>query len=233
MKTFSRWVEEQENKKKIFVLVGPPSVGKSTWIANTFKDEPYVINRDDIVNQIAKGMRMTYDEMFMSPPSNAKIGDLDPKYGKVVASPSFMTWQPLSYENIKNANDTINHLLKEKFANAVGSGLDIVVDMTNMTARARQSALEAVKGHEAEYHKVAVVFPFRGAEHIIKKVSAMRAEKEKQMGGSKTIPETAFDRMFSSFQEVSSNEGFDEIIQYDNRELLSKLAQGLDKQDVV
>ena len=171
--------------------------------------------------------------MFMSPPSNAKIGDLDPKYGKVVASPSFMTWQPLSYENIKNANDTINHLLKEKFANAVGSGLDIVVDMTNMTARARQSALEAVKGHEAEYHKVAVVFPFRGAEHIIKKVSAMRAEKEKQMGGSKTIPETAFDRMFSSFQEVSSNEGFDEIIQYDNRELLSKLVQGLDKQDVV
>jgi len=225
MKNFFQWVEDTEDKKKIFVLVGPPSVGKSTWIHNTFQDEPYIINRDSIVDHVASSMNMTYDDMFMSPPSDAQIGDYDQKYGRVIPSPSFMTWQPLSYENIKKANDTINQLLQDRVKNAVNSGQDIVVDMTNMNARARKSALEAVKGRENEYHKVAVVFPFHGAEEIIKKVAVKRAQEIKAKGGSKTIPDAAFDRMFSSFQKVSPDEGFDEIIQYDNRELLHRLVQ--------
>ena len=41
--------EFDETRKNIFVLVGPPSVGKSTWIRNHFGDDnPYIINRDDI-----------------------------------------------------------------------------------------------------------------------------------------------------------------------------------------
>ena len=41
--------------KKIYVLVGPPSVGKSTWIKNTFTDtKPYIINRDDLAEQVAE-----------------------------------------------------------------------------------------------------------------------------------------------------------------------------------
>ena len=107
MKTFGRWLEDLESKRTIFVLVGPPSVGKSTWIANTFREEPYVINRDEIVERVAEGMGMTYDDMFMSPPAGSTMGDVDPKYGKVVPSPSFMTWQPLSYDKVKEANDKI------------------------------------------------------------------------------------------------------------------------------
>lgn len=46
-------LQEEKTEKKIYVLVGPPSVGKSTWIKNTFKSEPYIISRDNIVDQVA------------------------------------------------------------------------------------------------------------------------------------------------------------------------------------
>jgi hypothetical protein len=227
MKTFVQWVENAEGKRKIFVLVGPPSVGKSTWIKNTFHDEPYIINRDGIVDRVAGSLQMTYDDMFMFPASNSQVGDIHPKYGQVFPSPAFMTWQPLSYDKIVQANNQINATLRQRISRAVESGQDIVVDMTNMNAKARKSALEAVKGHEEVFHKVAVIFPFQGSEDVIKKVAAKRAKEVRDAGGSKTIPDSAFDRMFSSFEEVSPSEGFDDIVMYDNRELLSNLAQGL------
>jgi predicted AAA+ superfamily ATPase len=63
--------EEQEERKKIFVLVGPPSVGKSTWIKGTFEEAPYIINRDDIVEQVASEYGWTYDDLFVSPPARS------------------------------------------------------------------------------------------------------------------------------------------------------------------
>ena len=46
----------------------------------------------------------------------------------------------------------------------------------------------------------------------------------KAQGKSKTIPPEAFDRMFSNFQQVSSEEGFDEVVNVDN---IEKLKQSL------
>lgn len=227
MKTFIQWVENADGKRKIFVLVGPPSVGKSTLIKNTFHDEPYIINRDIIVDRIAGRLQMTYDDMFMAPPPNSQVGDNHPKYGRVFPSPAFMTWQPLSYDKIVQANNQINSDLRQRISRAVESGQNIVVDMTNMNVKARKSALEAVKGQEEGFHKVAVIFPFQGSEDVIKKVAAKRSKEIRDSGGSKTIPDSAFDRMFSSFEEVSSSEGFDDIVMYDNRELLKNLVQEL------
>jgi len=46
--------DETIKTKKIFVLIGPPSVGKSTWINNFFSDvSPFIINRDDIAESVA------------------------------------------------------------------------------------------------------------------------------------------------------------------------------------
>lgn len=232
MKTFYEWInnnnllaENIESKRKIFVLVGPPSVGKSTWIKNTFSQEPYIINRDAIVDNVANSLGLTYDDMFIKPPKDAQIGDSHPKYGEVVQSPSFMTWQPLSYKKILNANNDINSILKDKIQNAIPSGKDIVVDMTNMNSKSRQNALNAIKGYENEFQKIAVAFPFQGAEDIIKKVSAKRSKQIKDAGGSKNIPDSAFDFMFSRFEDVKPEEGFDQIITQDNRQLLKKLAE--------
>ena len=102
MKNWREYLREQAEstdraQKEIFVLVGPPSVGKSTWLKNVFVEEaPYVINRDDIVEKVAGEMGWTYNDLFMPPPKEAQEGDVDEKYGTVVKSPAYMTWQPLS-----------------------------------------------------------------------------------------------------------------------------------------
>jgi hypothetical protein len=224
LERWSRFINEaEETRKKIFVLVGPPSVGKSTWIQNTFTEEPYVINRDDLVEQVASEYGWTYDDLFVAPPPDSVEGEEDPKYGKVVKSPSFMTWQPLSYDKVLEANNKVQALFTDRVSSAVPSGKDIVVDMTNMNAGARKGALNAIRGSEDQYEKIAVVFSFEGAEETIKAIAAKRAEAAKRAGKSKTIPAAAFDRMFKSFQMVSKDEGFDQIVSVDNREMLSKL----------
>ena len=210
----------QNSNKKIYVLVGPPSVGKSTWIKQTFVDiEPYVINRDEIVEQVAKTYGWTYDDLFVAPLPDQGEGDVSEKYGTVVKSPEYMTWQPLSYDKVLEANGKVAELFNKKVLEAKGQE-NIVVDMTNMNVGSRKGSLKAIEGSEDEYKKIAVVFNFKGAEEIIKKVAQKRAEEAKRQGLSKTIPPEAFDRMFKSFQEVSPEEGFDEVINVDNTEKL-------------
>jgi predicted kinase len=212
-------LESDDETGKLFILVGPPSVGKSTWIRNypEFEDEsPYVINRDDIVEEVASSYGLTYDDMFAKPSPDENIGDENPKYGKVIESPpQIQQYQKLSYNKVLNANNEINKLLEDKFANAADNKY-IVVDMTNMSKFARQNALNKLSPILPGHKKVAVVFNFKGGEDLIKQMAQKRSEEYKSMGKSKTIPPEAFDRMFSSFQDVSTDEGFDDIIQVDN-----------------
>jgi hypothetical protein len=218
------FLKENLEKKKIFVLVGPPSVGKSTWINSAFKDNrPFIINRDDIVEKVASSNGLTYDDMFVNPPANSQIGDEDPKYGKVVNAPSWMTWTKVVFDKVQNANDIVQKTFNARLSQAPISNQDIVVDMTNMNAAARKSALNAIKGNEQDFEKIAVVFEFEGAENIIKKIAQKRAESAKRMGKSKTIPDAAFDRMFSAFSRPTPEEGFDTITSVDNRELLKQI----------
>ena len=213
-----------QEKKKMFVLVGPPSVGKSTWIQGTFDTQPYIINRDDLVEQVATEYGWTYDDMFAGPPDDAELGDSDPKFGEVVAPPAYMTWASSVYSKVNEANGKVHSLFMDRVSGAVPSGQDIVVDMTNMNAAARSRALNAIEGHRDEYQKIAVVFEFQGAEEAIKKVAGRRAQQALAMGKSKTIPPAAFDRMFNAYEPVATDEGFDAIVDVDNREILQDLA---------
>ena len=225
LKRYNNFIKEnlQNSNKTIYVLVGPPSVGKSTWIKQTFIDvDPYTINRDEIVEQVAKTYGWTYDDLFVDPLPDQGEGDVSEKYGTVVKSPEYMTWQPLSYDKVLEANGKVAELFNKKVLEAKGQE-NIVVDMTNMNAGSRKGALKAIEGSEDEYRKIAVVFNFKGAEEVIKKVAQKRAEEAKRQGLSKTIPPEAFDRMFKSFQEVSPEEGFDEVINVDNTEKLKNL----------
>ena len=210
--------EKVKANKSIYVLVGPPSVGKSTWIKQTFdKIQPFVINRDDIVEKVADQYGWTYDDLFQTPINNIdKEGDKHEKYGTVIKSP-IGSRDPLSYDKVLEANKKVQDIFNQRVAQGKGKE-NIVVDMTNMSAGARKGALKTIEGDEDEYHKVAVVFNFKGAEDIIKKIAAKRSEEMKAQGKSKTIPPEAFDRMFSNFQQVSSDEGFDEVVNVDNIE---------------
>lgn len=138
--------------KEIYVLVGPPSIGKSTWVDKTFgsRDNVYAISRDDIANIVAKKYNMKYEDLFFLP-------DKSP------------------------INSEIQMLFNQRVSLASASSKPIVIDMTNMTIKSRRRALIAIQGKQKEYKKVAVVFKFEGAAELIKKVAIKRSESSKKV----------------------------------------------------
>jgi len=60
-------------KPKLFFLIGPPAVGKSTWIQNNrdIIGDAAIVNRDEMVEQVASSTSIgTYDEMYVKAPSD-------------------------------------------------------------------------------------------------------------------------------------------------------------------
>ena len=243
MESWRRFLkEEMEGMKKIFVLVGPPSVGKSTWIRDTFGDaNPYIINRDVIAEKIAESYGWTYDDMFVDPslipPNEEKEIKLEDgkiqkkphhsKYGFVDPAPSYMKWPGAPKQVYSKVMEANGKVFSEHTANvkaAKDSGLDIVVDMTNMSAGARKGALGAIEGREGEYEKIAVDFKYPSPE-IVAAVAEKRNQEQKKLGKSKTIDLELINSMISRYQPPTKDEGFDEIISVDNTELLKRKAE--------
>ena len=50
--------------KDIYILVGPPAAGKSTWVEKEFQGECHVVSTDDIIQEIADNDGKTYNETF-------------------------------------------------------------------------------------------------------------------------------------------------------------------------
>jgi predicted kinase len=202
-------IENHQNQTEIVVLVGPPAIGKSTYIKSKYPESD-IVSRDDIVDQVSNSMGMTYDDMFQTPPKDATIGTTTDKFGTVLNAPSWMTWTPTVYSNVLQANKIINEKLEERFRNAVLSGNDVIVDMTNMTASARKNALKYVQGKQ--YFKRAVVFTLQESNlpELLNRMKS-RSESIKANGGSKTIGEDVVIRMVKSFQQISPDEGFDKV----------------------
>ena len=58
--------------KDIYILVGPPAAGKTTWIQKEFQGEIFTVSSDDIIQEIADETDSTYDEVFQK---YAKVAD--------------------------------------------------------------------------------------------------------------------------------------------------------------
>ena len=206
--------ENLDQRKELVVLIGPPAVGKSTYVAQKFpSDDVFVINRDDIVNYISDGIGMTYDDMFVLPPKdsvpNTSVSGME-KYGLVKQAPSWMRWTKVVYDKVQDANDRINDMLKKRFKEGIDSGKNVVVDMTNMTTTSRQSALKYAEGKD--FFRRAVVFTMSESDlpNLLKRMRD-RSAKIAAEGGSKTIGDDVISRMVSSFEKVSPSEGFDKV----------------------
>lgn len=50
--------------KNIYILVGPPGSGKSTWVEKEFQGECFVVSSDKIIEEIAAEKNQTYNEVF-------------------------------------------------------------------------------------------------------------------------------------------------------------------------
>lgn len=206
--------DNTQNKKELVVLIGPPAIGKSTFIAKKFKpDDVFIVSRDNLVDEVSNKYGLTYDDMFVLPPSNAKLNSLIDgmeKYGIVQKAPPWMKWTPVVYERVQNANSEINKLLEQRFKDSVTSGKNIVVDMTNMNTNSRRNALK--HAHGLDYYRRAVVFTMQDSDlpELLRRMKT-RSEKIKQQGGSKTIGEDVINKMIANFEKVSPEEGFDKI----------------------
>ena len=206
--------ENTESKKELVVLVGPPAVGKSTYIAQKFHpDDVFVVSRDEIVDRVSKDYDMTYDDMFALPPKDALPNTIVvgmEKYGNVQKAPLWMKWTPVVFDRVQEANDRINNLLQKRFSDAVNSDLNIVVDMTNMTASVRKNALK--HADKKDYFKRAVVFTFQDSDlpELMRRMKE-RSDKIRKQGGSKTIGEDVVNRMIKSFETIDPKEGFDRV----------------------
>jgi predicted kinase len=148
---------------KLYVLVGVPGAGKSTWVKNQdwAKDCSYV-STDMWVDMEAERQGKTYNEIFK---------DYMPHAVKLMA----------------------NHveLAREK-------GMDIIWDQTSCTVGSRMKKFRMLP----DYYAIAVVFK-----------TPEREELDRRLAGrpGKNIPEYVVQSMIDSWQEPSSDEGFDEI----------------------
>lgn len=200
--------------KTLFVLIGPPAVGKTTWVQENAPDAT-VVNRDDIVEATAAKHGLSYDEAFVAPPQDAVIGSIvagQEKFGSVITSD--LSWRELDF----SLPQTIHREASEKLAATLAvlalGDRDVVLDMTSMNVANRALYIQHFGD---DFHKVAVLFDFQEESSIaaIKQRAARRQEELKKQGRSKSISPEVIDRMISSYEPPSSNEGFAEIVAYD------------------
>ena len=184
--------EQIDRKKKIYVLVGPPSVGKSTWIKQN-ADDSYVISSDEKTIEVARERGMTYDDMFIYPP------------------------QPLNrdktkaYKKVNDAEVEAQKRLDYQYANATSAGKDIVLDLTNMHKGSRKFAIQKL-GDISNFDMIAINFDWNNDVDYLKRTAAERSKKEfEDTGMKKTIPDAAFDRMVGGYERPDRDEGFESI----------------------
>lgn len=50
--------------KDIYILVGPPASGKTTWVEKEFQGEVFTVSTDDIIQDLADDEGKTYNDVF-------------------------------------------------------------------------------------------------------------------------------------------------------------------------
>ena len=220
---FENWRKylKEDQAHKLFFLIGPPSVGKSTWLEEEGPThgiiDPYIINMDDITDMTGDRHGMDYDDMFEKPIQPGQPGYTDEQYseefGNMIDQPlEWKTWEPKVWEKVAQAQVEAMDEQERVIHGAASSGQPVVVDMTNMNKGGRQRILEQINAPNHEL--IAVVFDWNDDVARLKSMAAERAAKRfKETGRKKTIPPEAFDRMVGGYEPPTEDEGWDQIIE--------------------
>jgi hypothetical protein len=219
LENWRQYLNEQETKK-IFFLVGPPSVGKSSWLEKEGPKHgivnPYIISMDDVTDMVGDRHGLDYDDMFAKPIQPGQPGYTEDQYseefGEMIDQPlAWKTWEPKVWSKVAQAAGEAMEEFDQVVAGAADSGRAIVVDMTNMSKGARKRILDQLNA--PDHTLVAVVFDWDDDIEFLKKSAGERAkERFAKTGRKKTIPPEAFDRMIGGYEPPTEDEGWDEII---------------------
>lgn len=198
----------RDERSDFVLLVGPPAVGKSTFVAEHYPDA-FVVSRDDIVQEVADEYGLTYNDLFEIPANDVPKGYRHPRFGVAHEGRpgSWKNEKGLVWSKVASASGKVNRRFFERCKEAKLQAGDVVVDMTNMHRKARKDARRwAPKGHR----KVAVLFEWD--EELVKERARHREKELRKQGIFKSISDDVFERMFDSFEEPTKVEGYEEII---------------------
>lgn len=207
--------------KSLFVLIGPPAVGKTTWIKSIDLDAT-TINRDSIVEGAAARHGLTYDESFVAPSDDAvdnrSVEGME-KFGFVV--PSDLPWRKFDFSLPQTIHREVFEDLDCMLHDASKDNKSVIIDMTNMVKADRTFYMQHFGD---DFRRVAVLFDFQGDRVVreIKQRCIARHNELVKQGKSKNIPGSAIDRMIAAYEPPSVQEGFAEIIADDILSLMLK-----------
>jgi predicted double-glycine peptidase len=225
---FYKWLFEAKKNvrnttKNFYVLVGPPAVGKTSWIDQFVKKagETFtIISRDQIIeDQIFPKYKLANKELYtVVPPKDSVVGETVKgfeKYGKVIEDRKGRK----AYKNILEANEEVEKQIKKQTAAAFSTKpQNIIIDAINGTDTERKRAISLVTNHP-EYKKIAVYFEFEPYKKEIEARAQERAKgMQKQLGASfaRSVSKEDYSKIFPRITKPHSSEGFDEIQSYDS-----------------
>ena len=97
----------------------------------------------------------------------------------------------------------VDKVLTQKFLDANLAKKNVIVDMTHMASKRRKQNLNYFTN---DYYKLAVIFPILSEEEYVKR-NQKRIEEE-----NKDLPMGIVKSMISSYQPITSDEGFNKVI---------------------
>ena len=98
----------------------------------------------------------------------------------------------------------VDSILKKEITYSIENKRDIIINMTNLKRKSRKRIMDKFSG--TDYEKIAIVFPKLELNEYFRRNEKRNTEE------NKFIPTKVINSMIESWEDVTTNEGFDNII---------------------
>jgi DNA-binding response OmpR family regulator len=185
--------------KTVYTLIGPQGVGKSTWLRDNWKHGQiqgpvHVISPDTTKVEAAKSFGIKYDDIFLKPKNEEMV---DARLGNIITVNT-----KLHYEKVFSAKTLANCLSNKELYEAKQSSKNVVIDKTNMTIKSRKYSFS----NFPDCIHVAILFVVDNMKQLLENV-----KQRSEALNDKFIPDHVVKNTFHTFEEPTSEEGFDAI----------------------